>query len=323
MGKKANPALIGGFVVGAIALMVIGLVLFGSGQLFKHTQKYVLFFPGAVDGLNLGAPVKFKGVEVGSVKDIKIRFGQEAPVSAEQVALGIRIPVVIELDNDKIISQGAGEVDTHRLQQLIDLGLRAQLASQSLVTGLLFVQLNFHPETPIVLVLPPKGDHLPEIPTIPTTLEQVQSAAEALLKKLDDIHLEKMVNSADEALDGVNRVVNSPELHAAIEALPTVMANLNQTLASGHEFLTGLERDRGPIFRDLKETRAKTDAALDQATVTLKTVQVLTDPSSPLASQLSVALQEISGAARAVRLLAADLERNPSAIVRGKDVSSK
>jgi len=250
MGKKANPALIGAFVVGAIALLVIGLVLFGSGQLFKNTTQYVLFFPGAVDGLNVGAPVKFKGVEVGSVKKISIRFtGQEGEVDAARVAQGIRIPVVIEVDNDKIVSEGALEVNKVRLQRLIDLGLRAQLNAQSLVTGLLFVQLNFFPNTPATLVLPPGGGHLPEIPTIPTTMEQVQSAAEAILRKLDDIHFEKMVTSVDEALDGVNRLVNSPALHATVDALPGTLANANQAIETARALLANLDHERGPLFQ--------------------------------------------------------------------------
>jgi paraquat-inducible protein B len=325
MGKKANPAVIGGFVVGAIALLVIGLVLFGSGQLFKHTGEYVLFFPGAVDGLNIGAPVKFKGVEIGSVKDIRMRFGEAGAVTAKEVAEGIRIPVFVEIDYDKIAGQGGvlsarnGKV----VKRLIDLGLRAQLNSQSLVTGLLFVQLNFFPGTPAVLVLPPEGDHLPEIPTIPTTMEQVQSAAEAILHKLEDMHFEKLVNSASEALDGVNRVVNSPALHSTVDALPATIANVNETITTVRDLAANLDRGQGPLVRDLRETTAKTDAALEQARATLQTMQVLTEPSAPLASQLTAALQEIAGAARALRLLADGLERNPSALVRGKEVSNQ
>jgi paraquat-inducible protein B len=323
MGKKASPALIGAFVVGAIALLVIGLVLFGSGQLFKHTTKFVLFFPGAVDGLNIGAPVKFKGVEIGSVKDIKIRFGQVGDVTAERVAEGIRIPVMIEIDNDKILGEGGMSIDPERVKRLIDLGLRAQLNSQSLVTGLLFVQLNFYPNTPITLVLPPDGHHLPEIPTIPTTMEQVQSAAEAILRKLEDIHLEKMVNAADQALDGISRLVNSPALHAAVDGLPATVANADQALVTARSLLAHLDQRGGPLVEDVKETARQTQVALEQARATLKTLQVLADPSAPLASQLAASLQEITGAARAVRLLADNLERNPSVLVRGKDVSNQ
>jgi paraquat-inducible protein B len=327
MGKKANPALIGAFVVGGIALLVVGLMLFGSGQLFKHTGQYVLFFPGAVDGLNVGAPVKFKGVEIGSVKDIRLRFGQEQEglINAKQVAEGIRVPVIVEIDYDKITGQGGARerASPRGIKALIDLGLRGQLNSQSMVTGLLFVQLNFAPDTPAVFELPPGGDHLPEIPTIPTTMEQVQSSAEAILRKLKDMKLEKVVDAADEALGGISRLVNSPALHATIDGLPAAVANADQALVTARTLLAHLDQRQVLLAEDVKETAQKSQAALEQARETLKTIQVLADPSAPLASQLTASLQEITGAARAVRLLADNLERNPSALVRGKDVSNQ
>ena len=323
MGKKGNPALIGAFVVGAVALFVIGLVLFGSGRLFKQTQEYVLFFPGAVDGLNVGAPVKFKGVEIGSVKNISIRLaGTNEELNAERVAQGIRIPVIIELDSEKMTQEGTRKVDRKRLQHLIDLGLRAQLNAQSLVTGLLFVQLNFYPDMPPTFVLPPDGDHLPEIPTIPTRLEQVQTAAEGILRKLEEIKFEKMVVAIESALAGVDQLVNSPDLRAAIEKLPGTVGNLNEMIADARGTLARLDRESGALIAELKDASNKTDLALEQARATMQTVQTLVDPSSPLAKELLASLQEVAGAARSLRLLADTLERNPSALVRGKDVSN-
>lgn len=324
MGKKANPAVIGAFVVGAIALLVVGLVLFGSGQLFKRTQQYVIFFSGAVDGLNVGAPVKFKGVEVGSVKSIRLRFGQGG-IDAKQVAEGIRIPVIVEIDYDKVSGQGgtSAGASVQAVKHLIDLGMRAQLDAQSLVTGLLFVQLDFDPDLPAVYVLPPDGDHLPEIPAIPTTMQAMQSAAEGILRKIEELHLENLVKSLGDAFDGVNKVINAPALHAAIEALPGTVANVNETVASIHRLVTNLDREQGPLMGEVKATVASAGTTLANASATLATVQGVVDPSAPLLSELATALQEISGAARSLRLLADDLKRNPSTIVRGKDVSNR
>src|SRR6266513_856271 len=98
MGRKASPAMIGAFVVGAVALALGGILLFGSGRLFKHASTFVMFFPGDVSGLNVGAPVKFKGVEIGSVSDVQLRFGNMERVSPDQVEKGIRIPVFVEID---------------------------------------------------------------------------------------------------------------------------------------------------------------------------------------------------------------------------------
>jgi len=325
MGRKANPALIGGFVVGAIALAVAGILVFGSGQMFKHTVRFICFFPGAVDGLNVGAPVRFKGVEVGSVIDIRLRLGERGGKEAitEDIARGIRIPVTIEIDRDHIIAQG-GKADVGRpadMQRLINLGLRAQLASQSLVTGLLFVQLDFRPDTPITLALPP-GSKPAEIPTIPTAMEQVQSAAQQVLKRLDDLKIEHLVQSASDALQAFTQVANAPGLKRTLEVLPDTIANINQTVASFRALATQLDAREGPLLESIKATSDKTTATLEQARATLQSMQVLVAPDSPLAVQLAASLQEVSGAARSLRLLAEYLERNPSAVVRGKDTST-
>jgi paraquat-inducible protein B len=322
MGSKANPVTIGAFVVGAVVLAVAGILIFGSGQLFKHTGQYVLFFPGAVDGLNVGAPVKFKGVEIGSVKEIRIRFAEQALISAERVAAGIRIPVIIELDYDKLRGRGGTSAATSAqgMKKLIDLGLRGQLNSQSLVTGLLFVQLNFVPDAPAIFVLPPGGD-LPEIPTIPTTIEQVQNAAENVFRQLQEAHIDRLVTSLTATSDSINSVVTTPELRAALQALPTTVANLNQTVTNIRELSLHLDTKAGPLLDSLKGTSDTGGVALDQARVTLQTYQNFVEPESPLSTQLSGSLQEVSDAARALRLLATYLERNPSALVRGRDVS--
>jgi paraquat-inducible protein B len=107
MGRKANPAIIGAFVLGAIALGVFGIIMLGTGRFFRNTTRFVVFFPGTVDGLSVGAPVKIKGVEIGSVTDIRLRVEGAGVVSAKQISEAIqRIPVFIEIDNDKLSNLG-------------------------------------------------------------------------------------------------------------------------------------------------------------------------------------------------------------------------
>lgn len=123
MSKRPSAAMIGAFVLGAIGLAVLSVVLFGSGRLFRETVPFVLSFSGSVNGLNVGAPVKFKGVEIGSVTDVRLTLGEgtAAPVT--------RIPVLIEIDQDKVESQGsrADLWDPAVVKALIDAGLRGQL----------------------------------------------------------------------------------------------------------------------------------------------------------------------------------------------------
>src|SRR5262249_62254129 len=99
MNKKISPTLIGAFVVGALALLVVAIIAFGSGQLFRKTREFVLYFEGSVNGLHIGAPVKFKGVEIGSVKNILLQLNKDMAVN--------EIPVIIEIDLKKLTSMGA------------------------------------------------------------------------------------------------------------------------------------------------------------------------------------------------------------------------
>ncbi len=314
MSSKANPVVIGAFVVGAIVLAIAGVLVLGSGKLFKRTTKAVCYFTGDVMGLNVGAPVKFKGVDVGSVAAVRIRLPEDTGgPTAEAVKQGLRIPVIIEIDNDKVTQEGATRtLDTARVKHLVELGLRAQLVSQSFLTGLLLVQLDFNPEVPPTYMLPPNSPLL-EIPTVPTSMQQIQAAARDVIRKLEAINLEGLTDSATRALDSIDRVAQSPGLHQALQTLPVMLSNVNGAVTDLRPLIT---RARGPFLDSLEGTSASANA-------TLKTLQVLIAPDGPLAVDLATALREMAGAAHSVRLLADSLDRNPSALVRGTEVKAK
>jgi paraquat-inducible protein B len=152
--QRANPKWIGAFVLGAVALVVIGVLLLGGAKFLTEKRTFVAYFEGSVKGLNIGAPVEFQGVRIGSVTDIQLQFLTED--------LELRIPVFLQFEPGKISQVGA-HVDPQQrfLKPLVERGLRAQLEMQSIVTGQLIVQLGFHPDTPIRLV----GDgKIPEVP---------------------------------------------------------------------------------------------------------------------------------------------------------------
>lgn len=324
MSRKASPTLIGGFVVGAIALAVISILVFGSGQFFQNTSDFVLFFPGDVNGLEVGAPVKFKGVEIGSVTDIRLRFGGARLTSVKQVQEGIRIPVFIQIDNKKFQSQGgvANLSDPKVVHQLIEFGLRGQLNTQSLLTGKLFVQLDFFPDTPARFMAPP-GTHVLEIPTVPTKLEQVQSAAERILQRLQELHVEDVVRAATETLTRIRDLVSDPALKQTLKELPGTVANVNSAVTDLRGLTTRLDGNQQNLFTRLDSATDKAGQALDEARRTLSSVQGMVGPDGALSSQLSATLAELQDAARSVRLLADSLERNPSSLIRGREVDRR
>ena len=165
MNNKANPVLIGGFIVGALALVIVAVLLFVNG-VFSNPQKNMIFFEGSVNGLNIGALVKLKGVPVGKVTDILVLYDDQQGK--------IITPVIIEFTPQKLYDLQGGHIEkatNEDIKLLINKGMRAQLQTQSLVTGQLFIDINFRPETPIKML---GGDHplYPEIPSIPSTKEQ-------------------------------------------------------------------------------------------------------------------------------------------------------
>ena len=315
MGKRARPAVIGAFVLGAMALAVIGITIFGSGKLFRKTSTFVMYFPGSVDGLNVGAPVKFKGVEIGSVTQIRINLG-------EYRAQDSRIPVFVEIDDARATQQGT-ETNVDYVNTLIhDRGLRAQLQPQSLLTGLLFVQLDFFPDTPIVTVLPADSPYR-EIPTVPTTLAEAQQAITRILAKLEKADIEGMLATGREALEGIRSVVTSPDLRRFEAGLPGTLANVDEAITSFRQLATRLDGETLPLIAGLKQAATQADSTLQEWKGTAKLLNDALEPDSALRNQLTAALDELTGAGRSVRLLADFLERNPSAVVRGRTVSSQ
>jgi paraquat-inducible protein B len=302
MSRRANPALVGAFVLGALALAVAGVTLFGSGRLFRETTPFVCYFEGGVHGLNPGAPVKFKGVEIGSVKRILLRF--------EQTPGDVTIPVFLEVDSEKFERAGL-EVNfaPEAIKTAIEQGLRARLESESLVTGLLFVNLDFFPGSVARLIHPDGG--VQEIPTLPTTIEQATLAVKQILDRLENIDLKKLVDSATATLDSVRDIAASGEVKGAL-------ASLDRTLQSVQKLSQGLDRSVGPLAETLRTTAERAQVLEDELRKTLDSTRSLIEPGSPLSYQLQTTLEDVSAAARSVRSLAETLERDPSAVVRGR-----
>jgi paraquat-inducible protein B len=329
MNKKISPTLIGIFVVGAVALMVIAILVFGSGRLFRQSRNFVLYFDNSVNGLRVGAPVKLKGVEIGSVKDIRLALQKDANV--------IKIPVIVEVDLEKVTSRGANPVVAVNREALresiVDRGLRGQLEMESLVTGLLYVAIDFFPGSPINLVQSPNEDYeYPEVPTLPTSLEQAKGAIERFLKKFEEIDFKELGASLQATIKGIDRTVNSPEIESVLRSLARVMPKVDEAVVSFNKLANDVDGKFISLSDNLEQTSDATRQAMKQAENTLKqtdaalkaaegamtNVKDVIDPESPTFYEIRKSLREVSAAARAVRLLGNYIERNPRALIFGK-----
>lgn len=328
MGKQANPAVIGGFVIGALVLVVVGVLVFGSGRFFADSARGVMYFEGDLKGLRVGASVDFQGVQLGTVTQIRAVFDPKE--------VRAQIPVIVEIRRDNVEWEGERPEPGAMFRRLIEQGMRAQLQFESMVTGQLFIQLDFHPEAPAVEPRIDPLTKLPEIPTIPTTRQQVEQVVRKALEKIGDLPLEEIVKNLNDTLRGIDRLVNAPEVMEAVRSLSTAMTevqqlvhNVNKQVEPMSTSVTDAMGSIGNLARNadghvatltgsLNETVGAARIALENAQETLKSVNGITSPNSAVGYELVKTLRELSTAARALRVLADYLERNPSSVIFGR-----
>ena len=347
MSTRANPKLVGVFVVGAVALAAGAALLLSRGALFERTVPVVMFFDGDVNGLPVGAPIAFRGVRVGQITRIHI-----------QVGTGGKIAVYGRFDEKQL----PGTDPEQSLEGFVREGLRAQLSEQSFVTGQMYVSLNLLPTTPVTRY--GFDQSVFEIPTVPSQLQLATQRVLGLLAKLESLDLAKLINSVATTVEGVNERVRSPQV--------------TETLRSVTEFFSDADRlaqHAGPVLASLGETsdslRATSDTArqavadasqqvrrlalslerasdsaqalladgqklvedvdakvdplaasftgtLDKAQGTLAGVDGVLSERSSLGYQLGQAIQQLTAAARSVRELASYLDQHPESLLLGK-----
>jgi paraquat-inducible protein B len=324
MAKRVSPTAIGAFVVSALAIALIAMVVIGSGKVFRKPVKFICMFPGDLNGLKVGAAVKFRGVQIGSVSSIRLNLlpgdGRLRPGVAR-----VRLPVVLDLDESELRSQGAtGEALTQAgFQNLLERGFRAQLGSESFLTGLKYVDLDLHPNSRLDLVLEPGSSPYREIPTIPTDLEDIQEKAMLAIAKIDKIDFNALVVALTDAADSIKSITSSPSMRATLDSVRETSANLNKTVVTMKTVLDSVNSKVGPLMSNLEQTSRETNLTLQQTRATLVELQANLDSSSPMAVHLNDALEEMATASRQMGELSAYLHRNPGSLVRGRYFSDQ
>lgn len=335
MSKQASPKLIGAFVLGAFGLALAALIVLGGGKLFARQVPVVMYFEGSLAGLSPGSPITFRGVRVGQVTNIFLRY--------DQGHLDIRIPVfgVIEPDQIQVVGDPApGEPEAEDghgqgLKQLINKGLRAQLGVSSLVTGQMTVNLDVYSGRrgvdPASAKENPYSDRI-EIPTVPSTIEAVQDTLKTVIQKISQLPLDQILQEVQGTVQSVTEIVNDPQLrqvvpnfNAALINFRDLSAELNQTLAP---LAQRLETASGQADETLAEARAgfaqmqSAFRALEQASTrasqTMTSANALMQPGSAVFFDLSTALREVTNTARSLRSLSDNLARDPNSILFGR-----
>lgn len=334
MSKKANPTLVGVFVLVAVALTVATIITLGNFKFKDNRIRCLAYFTGSLYGLDIGAPVTFRGVVIGRVSQIQIKFDQQQN--------NYIIPVSIDIEQSPHQERNGGNPPSpaqvrQKIEELIAQGLRAQLKMSSLLTSKLYIDLAIHPDSELRLY--GKNPGLIEIPTLPSGLEQIT-------QRLESLPLSDIINKAASALDGINRIINSAETRSSLQALDSTLSRLDTLMASADSELpalaaelkkgltnvsglaataTGLlrtaDRELPPMSRDLQRLLANLNTTAVTLTRTLGNIEQLSAKDSLFSYQVAGALDELKKAATSIRQLSEYLQQNPNALIfgQGKD----
>jgi paraquat-inducible protein B len=318
---KRNALLVGGFVVAALALIVLGLITVGGADLFAKRQKAMVYFQGSVRGLYVGAPVTFRGVKIGEVLSIGIEVDPKSLVT--------RIPVGLTLGSDTLKMGDEKGGSFRNLPDLVQRGLRAKLIIQSVVTGQTGIDLDFKPDTPVVLL--GGGGELPEIPAMRDRLD-------ALLDQVSELPLADVVKEARQTINSLDATLKVTQQAVALSGkeLAATAAQARQTLAVGAKALQDVqaqanatlasvaqlsESSRNVVLQTQPEIQLTLQSARDAAQAAqqaMGNVAELSAVGSPLRSDAELAVRDLSLAARSLRSFADQLERQPNTILFGK-----
>jgi len=335
MSKQVSPTLIGSFFLAALGLVIIAIIMFGGGNYFEKHHKFVLYFHSEnnLNGLNVGAPVKLEGVQIGEVKEVALLLDENT--------LEVVKPVVIELDYSNIISEEDDKLDRYdkpegedqdqQIKAFIKRGLKAQLKSQSMLTGLLYIEFQFTTEDKVVLTGRKYRD-LRELPTTTNATEDFKREAQNAINRVRNLPLEQIVEdlavnmseikliltsqSLKENRQGINQSIKEMEklLINLNENFTPLMFNLNGTMKDTRVVVQEFSRDIKPVLSSLEKTLNKATEILSESQYAVRSFEEFSSPEAPLWQ----ALEAIKEAAESTKNLTDTLERNPESIIYGK-----
>lgn len=329
MKTKVSPAVVGAFVIGAFALGIIALLSFGGISLFSKPQRFTVDFNESIHGLDLGSPVKLRGVRVGRVVDLNVRFDEQAKQSVVTVLCEFSRSIVADTSGAPIDISDRAE-----LQRLIDKGLRAQLGVIGLATGLLYVELDFVDPAEYPDVNRRIDQKYAAMPAVPSAISEFQASFTQILadvKKADVAGLAKelrgVLSAARRQVDGLDLPALTAQWTEAGKSVNALMAgpeikeafvNLNETLVDMRRVLARLDRQIDRTGTGLDETLTQARTTLETFNASALTARRFIEAQSGLGEEAARALAKLGDAAESVQRLTDFLERNPNALITGK-----
>lgn len=326
MSKPVNHSLIGIFVLGAIALLIGSIIAFSSLTFNKQSTPLIVYLTDSLNGLSLNSDVKFKGVKIGKVQKILLNIQDNAQSVRS-------IPVIIEID-DRFLqnADNAGKMRT-RIEASIQQGLRARIQQSNLITGILYIELDYFPGTPAIF----RGNgetEYPEVPTIPSNMSQMLNSVAQILQNLSQVDFKSFSDGLKETASNLNAGVRAIEFEKindnivrASEAakkilnnpqLEQIIANINRVTQDVSSLSQKIETNFDPLQEDFKATTEQLQISLEQINKTVLALRSsMAGTHGSVEQDFADALEQINEAARSIRTLSDYLRRHPNAVIFG------
>jgi paraquat-inducible protein B len=330
MSARTHARAVGAFVLGAVAVVLAAVFALSAGNWLARRDRFTVYFPGSVKGLDQGAPVTFRGVKVGEVHDVKaILTGRPDAVIQIEVTIEVQGSVVEVPQGQAVPPALAPSASREEFARgMLDRGIRARLVSASLLTGQKYIDLDFLPAEPARFAgLHPR---YPELPTTPTALEKLGDRAETIVAKLAELPVEQMLDDLRKALLAAREVLESRDLRntfagasRSARRMESTLAQLETTFHTADETLGVLRSETGPTADEARQTlRGFRDAAsrAEDSLGVLKGTLQGTDDTRLTAGR---ALDELAHTMQALRNLVDYLQTHPEAVVLGKEPSNE
>ena len=313
---RGRPRLVGLFVMGALVLIAAGLAAMSARRLFAEYRTYVVFFPYAVGGLREGAPVTFRQVQVGHVREVDLVFKGETFGDSWIMA-------VIDIRRNALrdpTGRAADQSDAELAKVMIDSGLRASVRSSSMIAGQRSVDLDLRPESaPRLSGIPSR---YPEIPSAPTGMEVINERVEATLKKISDVPIDEVLIQLDATLGSIQRAVDQGNVPGTLRQLRTTLDGAAKTLAAAETAVgrvDGVSTQATTTLASIDQTMKGLQKTMDRLDKTLATVDRNVEATGELRTETLRTVEEMNELMKSLRSLVETIQQHPEALLRGRE----
>jgi paraquat-inducible protein B len=270
--------------------------------------EYVLYFEESLKGLNVDAPVEFRGTTVGKVLSKETRI--------DPISLNVQMPILIELYPERLSLQDDAVDPAELIEDLVAKGLKGSLKTGNLLTGQVYIELEFDEKDPPGEIR--TTEKYARFPTAPGQFEQVTRSFSNLVSKLEKLPLNDIMNNLNDTITEAKQLVAAPENKQTLKNLETMVAEMTRTSQKLSQLANTVSPKVNSTFDSADEALQQLGKTLAQMETTLSETAGSFSEDSAFQYKLRILMDELTVTSRSVNALVDTLQRKPDALIFGK-----